>query len=218
LKALEELINMVTTSYPCELAGPDATRQLGLFEKRAGFSLPPDLRAFHLRVRRANISDCYELLPVELFQRTGAALQGPEWEDSEPISWYTFCDVHDGNFVGIDLEGSPDGHNQILDCDHDDIPSRRVIATCFAEFLERALRADGQLYYLSMGAVPTIDVPDRPPLAWLRREYRRWSTDPEIGPQVCRLDGCGRFCVSLSVHCRRHHFEAIQRRPYPFDD
>jgi hypothetical protein len=218
LKHLADMIASVLSSPSVEPARPDAAYQLDLFEKRTGLRIPDDLRAFYARVQRAKVDDRYQFLPIELLQRTGAALQGEEWADSEPASWYAFCDVSDGNFVGIDLEPSSEGYNYILDCDHDDITSRRVIATSFAEFLEHVLSADGQLYYLAIDPIRTLDVPNRPPRAWLRREYEKWSLDPEVGPRICRVDGCGRLCVSLSVHCRRHHFEAVQRLPYPFDD
>lgn len=215
VRSIEDLIHFVVAQFPHESSRPDAIHQLDAFQTATGFALPPDLRAFYTRIRRADIRGQYLLLPVEEFQRTGAALQGDEWADSEPPSWYTFCDVLDGNFLGIDL--AP-GQHRVLDCDHEDILSRRVIASSFADFLDRALAFDDGLYYLQIGEVPTIKVPYRPPVEWLRREYLKWSLDPEVGPRVCTADGCGRLCVSLTVHCRRHHFEAIHRLPYPFDD
>jgi len=216
--SLEDLISAVEASHSHEPAAANAAERLDTFESRSGFALPADLRTFYLRVHRAEIAGGYRLLPVEQFQRTGSALCGAEWIDSEPTSWYAFCDVYDGNFVAIELERSVEGHNRILDCDHEDSRSRRVVAASFSEFLERALSAEGRLYYLRMGAVPTIQVPYWPPISYVKRQYEKWSLDPEVGPRVCRVDGCGRLCVSLSVHCRRHHFEAIQRLPYPFDD
>jgi hypothetical protein len=32
----------------------------------------------------------------------------------------------------------------------------------------------------------------------------------------CRDDGCTRGSISLSVFCRRHHFENVKGRPCPF--
>ena len=216
--ALGDLISAIQTSHRCELALSSAADQLDAFENRTGFSLPSDLRAFYLKIHRAEIAGGYRLLPVEHFERTGSALQGVEWADSEPPSWYAFCDVDDGDFVGIELERSVEGHHRIFDCDHEDVSTRSVIAVSFSDFLQRALSAGGRLYYLGEGRFPTIEVPYRPPVAYLRRQYEKWSHDPEVGPRVCVVDGCGRLCVSLSVHCRRHHFEAIQRVPYPFDE
>jgi cell wall assembly regulator SMI1 len=218
MRTIEELINAVVAGHGHELASSDAAQRLDAFEKRTGCELPADLRAFYTRIGRAGLGDRYRLLPIAEFRRTGAALRGDEWAESEPASWYAFCDVHDGNFVGIDLEASSLGEHRVLDCDHEDVSSRRVIATSFTEFLERALSFENGLYYLDMDAISTIQLPYRPPLGWLRRQYLKWSLDPEVGPRACVVDSCGRLCVSLTVHCRRHHFEAINGLPYPFED
>jgi hypothetical protein len=34
----------------------------------------------------------------------------------------------------------------------------------------------------------------------------------------CRRVGCSRGAITLSVLCRKHHFESIRGRPCPFDD
>jgi hypothetical protein len=218
VKSIEDLVDVVMAQHACEPSLPTASYELDAFERATGFPMPLDLRTFYTRIRRAEIHDRYRLLPIDEFQRTGAALQGDEWADSEPPSWYAFCDVLDGNFVGIDLKPTPVGQHHVLDCDHEDISSRRVIANSFHEFLESALSFDAGLYYLEFGEALTIEVPYRPPIQWLRRQYLKWSLDPEVGPRVCATENCGRLRVSLSVHCRRHHFEAINRLPYPFDD
>jgi hypothetical protein len=36
----------------------------------------------------------------------------------------------------------------------------------------------------------------------------------EIGPEVCRHEGCTRLQVRNSVMCKQHHFEMIKRRPF----
>lgn len=218
MPTLEELVDSIVASGSCELATAGAAAQLDAFERRSGFRLPADLRAFYLRVHRAELFGTYQLLPVELLLRTGHALRGPEWVESEPASWYAFCDVYDGNFVAIELEESAAGEHRILDCDHEEVSSRNVVATSFTEFLARAISGGESLYYLGLGPTPVVEVPYNPPRAWLQQQYDRWSKDPEVGPRVCREEGCGRLCVSLTVHCRRHHFEAIHRVPYPFDD
>jgi hypothetical protein len=38
------------------------------------------------------------------------------------------------------------------------------------------------------------------------------SLGSETGPEPCRTSGCGRLRISASVHCRDHHFFAIQGR------
>jgi cell wall assembly regulator SMI1 len=218
VRTIEELINVVVAGHGHELASPDAAQRLDAFEKRTGCELPADLRAFYTRIGRAELRDCFQLLSIEEFRRTGAALQGDEWADSEPVSWYAFCEVDNGDFVGIDLEASSLGEHRVLDCDHENVSSRRVIARSFSDFLERALSFENGRYYLAAEPMATIEVPYRPPLGWLRRHYVKWSLDPEVGPRSCAVDSCSRLCVSLTVHCRRHHFEAINGLPYPFEE
>lgn len=77
-------------------------------------------------------------------------------------------------------------------------------------------------YYIRFDAWPeTLNAPDPPPpeesLRRLDREFAD-SLGAEDESKPCRRDGCERGTVKLSVFCRRHHFENIRNRPYPFDD
>lgn len=74
---------------------------------------------------------------------------------------------------------------------------------------------------------PTLGVPDpqsgnseRLPEESLRRVDREFADNlgPEDTTRQCHRNGCERGAVKLSVFCRRHHFEMITRRPYPFDE
>ncbi len=216
---LEDLLLEVEANHSYVSGARDATQQLDNFATASGFPIPEDMRAFCTRFQRATLFDCYQLLPISQWQRTGAALCGEEWEDSEPPSWFAFCDVFDGDYVGIDLSPNPEGTNSILDCDHEDIGRRAVIANSFAEFLGQALGTPDGRFYLQPEFHPLreIKVAHNPPLAWLRREYAHWAEDPEVGPAICRAADCSRSCVAVSVFCRRHHFEAINGLPYPFE-
>jgi hypothetical protein len=217
---LAKLLGLIETAHTSVPARDDAESELDAFVGASRYSLPDDVRTFYRRFRSATLFARLQLLPISEWRRTGAALLGPEWTESEPPSWYAFCDAFDGNFIGIDLARSAFAANAILDCDHDDIPHRRVIADSFTQFLDRALRSPARLFYLQAEFEPltTIDVPDNPPLAWMRRQYANWSVDPELGPDRCRHPDCMRLHVALSVFCRKHHFEAINQHPYPFDD
>jgi len=77
-------------------------------------------------------------------------------------------------------------------------------------------------YYLRFDAWPeTLGAPDPPPPADVLRRLDREFVDKlgtEDSSRQCRKDGCHRGAVSLSVLCRRHHFENVRKRPYPFDD
>jgi hypothetical protein len=82
--------------------------------------------------------------------------------------------------------------------------------------------ADIIRYYIRFDAWPDrLNAPDPPPfdeiLRRLDREFaeKLGAEDPS---RNCRRNGCNRGVVKLSVFCRRHHFENIRNRPYPFDD
>ena len=77
-------------------------------------------------------------------------------------------------------------------------------------------------YYIRFDAWPeTLNAPDPPPpeesLRRLDREFAD-NLGPEDDSKPCRRNGCERGSVKLSAFCRRHHFENLRNRPYPFDD
>jgi hypothetical protein len=51
-------------------------------------------------------------------------------------------------------------------------------------------------------------------LAWAREFVDRLGE--ERAGQRCRHPGCDHGAVEFSVLCRRHHFESVVKRPYPF--
>jgi len=69
--------------------------------------------------------------------------------------------------------------------------------------------------------LPHIGAPDPP--SWeetqlrMDREFydRLGSERPDV---PCREAGCARGAVRLSVFCKVHHFQQVQRRPCPFTD
>jgi len=77
-------------------------------------------------------------------------------------------------------------------------------------------------YYIRFDAWPEIlGSPDPPSRDEVLRRLDREFVDKlglEEVSQNCRRDGCNRGVVKLSVFCRQHHFENVQKRPYPFDD
>lgn len=77
-------------------------------------------------------------------------------------------------------------------------------------------------YYILFDAYPeTLNAPDPPSREEILQRLDREFCDklgPEDPRKPCRREGCSRGAVRLSVLCRRHHFENVQKRPYPFDD
>jgi hypothetical protein len=76
-------------------------------------------------------------------------------------------------------------------------------------------------YYLRFDAfLPEPGAPDPPPWEETQQRLDRAFFDslgPERAEEPCREPGCSRGAVRLSVLCRRHHFENVQRRPCPFE-
>jgi hypothetical protein len=77
-------------------------------------------------------------------------------------------------------------------------------------------------YYIRFDAWPDkLNAPDPSSrdevLLRLDREFAD-KLGPEDSSKKCRREGCDRGVVMLSVFCRRHHFENMRQRPYPFDD
>jgi hypothetical protein len=77
-------------------------------------------------------------------------------------------------------------------------------------------------YYIRFDAFPqALNAPDPPPPDEALRQFDREFCDklgPENPAKQCRHEGCNRGVVGFSVFCRRHHFENIRKRPYPFDE
>lgn len=77
-------------------------------------------------------------------------------------------------------------------------------------------------YYIRFDAWPqTLNAPDPPSPEESFRLFARGFCDklgPENAAKECRREGCHRGVVKFSVFCRRHHFEKVYNRPYPFED
>jgi hypothetical protein len=41
------------------------------------------------------------------------------------------------------------------------------------------------------------------------------SPGEELGPEICKHEGCYRKRIRYSVMCREHHFEMVRKRPAP---
>jgi hypothetical protein len=81
---------------------------------------------------------------------------------------------------------------------------------------------DSFIYYWRFDAfLPQRNAPDPPPphvtAARLDLEFID-ALGQERPDEPCRHPGCERGAIRWSVLCRRHHFESIQRRPWPLAD
>lgn len=191
------------------------------FEESQNFTLPADVKEFYQRCGRAVLfGDAYIILPLPEICRVSLLQAGEDSEDWCPASWYAFCGVNDGNYVGIDLASSDGQTFNILDCYHEDIGEADIIARSFSEFLHRALSSAGELYWFEESFQKYGRVEYKPPLSYYRRVDASWykSLGLENGPEKCRHEGCERKRIELSVMCRQHHYEMVKGIVCPFDD
>lgn len=82
--------------------------------------------------------------------------------------------------------------------------------------------ADIVRYYIRFDSCPDkLNSPDPPSWDETTRLLDREFCDKlgqEDSASPCRHEGCTRGVVRFSVYCRRHHFEKIRGRSYPFED
>jgi cell wall assembly regulator SMI1 len=119
------------------------------FEAQHGVKMPNDMRTFYLAcdgVRLFQTYDTpYEFLPLRGLRRARVAIFDQDTDEYGPASIYAFCDVRDGNYVGIDLDPSSPNAFCALDCFHETFPEpaeTKVVAKSFGEFLAACLESD----------------------------------------------------------------------------
>ncbi len=139
--------------FPYEPAPPSVIDD---FERRMGWRLDPDLRAFYLHCNGAELftrlpdSPC-QILPLEEIVRARVAIRREDDDHWGPESMYALCDVQDGNYVVLDVARQVDGRYSLVDGDHEAWPDPRYcerIAHSFSEFLEKSLCSAGRSYWL----------------------------------------------------------------------
>lgn len=111
------------------------------------------MRAFYLAFDGArlfaDVGPIYHVLPLSRIVRARVAIFGQDDDGHGPAGDYAFCYVQDSDYVAIDMSENEDRNRLVRDCYHETYPGQReVIATSFVDFLERALRSDGELYWL----------------------------------------------------------------------
>lgn len=151
MRGLLEEVSRDHFPYP-----PATPAQIDEFERRMGWSLDPDLRAFYLHCDGAELlqqlPDCpYRILPLSEIVRARVAMRGKDDDSRGPASLYAICDVQDGNYVLIDVSRQELGRYPIMDGDHETWPHMeycRQFAGSFSEFLEGVLRARSPGYWL----------------------------------------------------------------------
>jgi antitoxin YokJ len=153
----EDLFAEVEKSHTFEFA--DNSSSIDAFEKNCGFELPSDLKEFYRRFKTVKLFTyaggwIYRFVPVSEMQITGLDIYGKYYKNDGPNSWFTICDVMDGNYIAIDLASKKNSQWNYIDCFHETygiLGECKVIAKSFEELLERCLHSGNKLYYLEIG-------------------------------------------------------------------
>ena len=135
---------------------PATLEEIEAFERRVGWMLGPDPRAFYLHCNGAELVERlpdspYQILPLSEIIRARVAIYGEDDDKWGPVSVYAICDVQDGNYVVVDVALHQDGRYPLFDGDHETWPDPAYceqIASSFSEFLEEVLRSKGRSYWL----------------------------------------------------------------------
>jgi hypothetical protein len=151
MSSLLEEVSREHFPYP-----PAAPEEIDAFERRVGWKLDPDLRAFYLRCNGAELiqrlrAPPYRVLPLHKLVRARVAIYGEDDDKWGPASVYALCDVQDGNYVLVDVARQENGRYPLFDGDHETWPDPaycKQVASSFSEFLEQVLRTRRSLYWL----------------------------------------------------------------------
>lgn len=135
---------------------PAAPVDIEMFERRVGWHLDSDLRAFYLHCNGAELfkrlpDAPYRILPLTEISRARVAIYGEDDDRWGPSSMYTLCDVQDGDYVLVDVASEENGRYPCTDGYREAWPNPDYcerISRCFSEFLEKALSSQGRLFYL----------------------------------------------------------------------
>lgn len=135
---------------------PATLGEIEAFEHRMGWKLDPDLRAFYLHCNGAELfkrlpNTPYRLLSLAEIIRVRVAIYGEDDDKWGPASMYVICDVQDGDYVLVDVARQENGRYPLTDGYHEAWPNPEYcgpVANSFSEFLEKALRSRGRLFYL----------------------------------------------------------------------
>jgi hypothetical protein len=152
LSSLLEEISRVHFPYP-----PATAEEIEEFERRVGWRLDSDLRAFYLHCNGAELfkrlpDAPYQLLPLSEVVRARVAIRRADDDQWGPASMYAICDMQDGNYVVVDVARQENGRYPLFDGDHETWPEPvycEQIASSFSEFLGEALSSKGRSYWLT---------------------------------------------------------------------
>lgn len=136
---------------------PATPEQLEEFERWVGWRLDgsrPARLLFALRRRsplQAPPDADYRFLPLSEIRRARVAIRGKDDDSRGPASMYTVCDLQDGDYILVDVGLQQEGRYPVFDGWHEAWPDPeycKQIAGSFSEFLDGALRSNGNWFWL----------------------------------------------------------------------
>ena len=222
---METLIERIKKQH-CYSPPPTETEFLiQQFEASQTYQLSVDMKEFYRFCGSADLFDGdYVIMPLSEICRISLAQVGEDSEEWCPASWYAFCDIRDGNYIGIDL-ASFDGSNcDILHCEHESIGEATIIAKSFSEFLLHTLNSKDEPYWFEKSFEPYGYIEYETPMYFLQKRAVEWyereseKAEQDERPEKCQHEGCNRKRISLSVMCLRHHYEMITGVKIPIED
>ncbi len=195
------------------------------FEKQCGYELPQDLKDFYHRYQTIKLFDhewgaSYRFVPVIEIKVTGYDIYGKSANPNDylwPQSWFTICDVLDGNYIAIDLSSKNGNECNCIDCFHETygIPGEaKVIAKSFRELLEESIKGGREHFYLQEGfdgygdaleitsktTIFRISNPNNPTIGgWMvnfyrdNKPYRKFFKDKDYGSEENAFEAAKRY-------------------------
>lgn len=134
---------------------PASPGDIDAFERRVGWRLDPDLRAFYLHCDGASLfkrpDSPFRFCSLSELVRARVVMAGEDSDERGPSSWYALCALHDSNYILLDVSQQQEGRYALRDGYREGFPDPEycpVIAHSFSEFLAGALRSNGNWFWL----------------------------------------------------------------------
>lgn len=184
------------------------TQGVALINRTFKHGLPDDMKRFYERCNEVKVFDRYSFLSLQRSLEVDRA--------KLPTSWMPFCELPTGRLLAIDLS-APDELYPVIDLECEDF-EYLVVSRSFTEFVAKILtrRQDTIFWVDESEQCGTVSV--TPSNEQDRMKYQSYwdSLSDEYGPEKCQIADCENLRINLSVLCKQHQFERVQKVACPF--
>ncbi len=149
MTVLESLFEVIRRDHV--LSPPLPAGQVKELEAGLSYPLPTDWKEFYSLCNGLLLfDDAYTFVPLEEVRRVRIDIYGDDidYDDGATQTWYSVCDIQDGNYIAADLASVNGDHCRMLDCFHEDLAPAKIIALSLTEFLDKALKSEGRQFWL----------------------------------------------------------------------